>query len=61
MKKLTEIPSVKIYAILQAIKGPDGLIDIWWNTPHKAFGLQCPKDVHEFTVLQYLLEGKETT
>jgi len=55
MNKLTEIPSVKIYAILLAMLGNDKLINSWWNTPNKAFDNLCPKDADEFKVLSYLL------
>lgn len=43
-----------IHNMLFALLGSQELIAKWWTTPNKAFGGQCPQDVDETTVKNYL-------
>ena len=40
--------------MLFAMLGSDELVQLWWETPNKAFDMKCPKDVEEQKVHQYL-------
>ena len=41
-------------AMLFTMLGSDELVERWWETPNKAFDMNCPKDVEEQKVHQYL-------
>lgn len=40
--------------MLFAMLGSDELVQLWWESPNKAFDMECPKDVDEQKVHQYL-------
>lgn len=44
--------------ILRSLVG-EALMDKWWNSPNKAFGMQKPLDVSETKVFNYLLDQME--
>lgn len=41
-------------SLLLSLLGNHNLVNIWWNTPNRAFDMQCPKDVDETKVQSYL-------
>lgn len=41
-------------AMLISLLGNPELVARWWNTPNRAFEGQCPQDVPEEQVKQYL-------
>lgn len=56
MNNLTEIPHVKIYAMLLVmLDSRKDLVNQWWNTPNNNFDMQCPRDVPSSVVLDYLI------
>jgi hypothetical protein len=40
--------------MLFTLLGSQELIAKWWTTPNRAFNMQCPQDVDETTVKNYL-------
>jgi len=40
--------------MLVALLGDPRLVMTWWTTPNAAFNGQCPQDVDEITVKNYL-------
>lgn len=43
-----------LQAMLFALIGDHELIQKWWTTPNKGFGMQCPVDVPVQQVKNYL-------
>ena len=41
-------------AMLFALLGNHELVAKWWTTPNRGFDMQCPKDVEETKVKNYL-------
>jgi hypothetical protein len=50
MKNITDY----LHNMLVALLGDPQLVIKWWTTPNLAFGGQCPQDVDEITVKNYL-------
>ena len=43
-----------LHNMLVSLLGDPKLVMTWWTTPNKAFEGQCPQDVDENTVKNYL-------
>lgn len=41
-------------SMLLALLGDPQLVAKWWDSPNKAFDMQCPRDVDEQKVRAYL-------
>lgn len=47
-------PTDYLNAMLLALLGNHELVAKWWTTPNRGFDMQCPKDVDETKVKNYL-------
>lgn len=48
----------RLNRLLLALLGKEDLVDLWWESPNKAFDLKTPKEmlaIHPERVIQYIV------